>query len=136
MVLQDGVSPREKPYTGHHGGFPFITGGVSLATSRMSSKNPDLQDVSAVMAAFQEMNRVEIVLTGRVVDVGGAQQLRLLVEAHDRNSEIGEAPSLAFVSVILGYGYHRTMEGAIMWALYQLDWKLVDHELESTKKTA
>jgi hypothetical protein len=104
-----------------------------LATSRISSNNPDWVDVVEVMAAFEEINRVTITLTGRVVVVAGARSLRLELQAHDNKIEIGEAPSLASQRCSLGYGGYKTMESAIMWALYQLDWQLAQHELDKTK---
>jgi len=106
-----------------------------LASSRLSLNSPDVIDLAAVMDAFEQINSVTIALTGRVVDVGGNRCLRFLVEAHDSQREIGEVPSLGFVSVVLGYGSHKTVEGALMWALYQLDWKLAEAELEKTKAT-
>jgi len=104
-----------------------------LASSRLSLNSPDVIDVAAVMDAFEQMNSVTVALTGRVVDVGGNRCLRFLVEAHDSQREIGEVPSLGFVSVVLGYGSHKTLESAIMWALYQLDWKLAEAELQKNK---
>ncbi len=107
-----------------------------MATSRISSNSPDAIDVASVMEAFETINKVNIVLIGRVAVVSGSHCLRFLVEAHSKETEIGEAPSLASVNAYLGYGGHKTMEGAIMWALYQLDWQLAEAELRKASKTA
>jgi len=136
MVLQDGASPREKPYTGHHGGFPFIRGGVPLATSRLSSNNPDLQDVASVMDAFETINKCSITLHGKVVGVAGARKLQLIVSAMETNEDLPDQGYLASVNVDLGCGSHRTMEGAMLWALYQLDWRLAEIEVGRVEKTA
>jgi len=105
-----------------------------LASSRFSSNSPDVIDVAAVMEAFQQINKVDIVLTGRVVDVDGHSSLTFWVEAHSKESEIGEAPSLASVRCYLGYGGHKTMESAIMWALYQLDAQIAKYEMRNNPK--
>lgn len=95
-----------------------------LATSRISSNSPDLVDVSAVMEAFQQINNCLITLHGRVVSVRGAQELVMIVSALELPEDSPDHTYLASVNVHLGSGQHRTMEGAILWGLYQLDWEL------------
>jgi hypothetical protein len=107
-----------------------------LATSRFSSNNPDWIDIVEVMAAFEEMNGVVLTLTGRVGSVAGQRSLMMEVQAHDKRYEIGEAPTLASVRCHPGSSNHRSMESAIMWALYQLDGQLAAQELVKEGKTA
>jgi len=107
-----------------------------LATSRLSLNSPDLQDVAAVMEGFQTINKCAIMLRARVVGAAGACHLEMSVTAWDTREDVPEAKLLAFVNVNLGCGSHKTMEGAILWALYQLDWKLAELELHGTQETA
>jgi len=136
MVLQDGVSPREKPYTGHHGGFPFMTGGVSLATNRYSLNNPDLTDVGAVMIAFEAINNCAITLYAKLENTNGNRQLVWLAQALDTKEDVPDPKVLASVKCHLGCGSHRTIEAALMWTLYQLDFQISQAEMERTKTTA
>jgi hypothetical protein len=102
----------------------------------MSSNNPDWLDISAIVTAFEQMNKVDIVLIGKVESVRGNKELVFLIQAEQENPESMVATILASVKCHLGSGDHRTMEGAIMWALYQLDWALAKGEMEGNKKTA
>jgi len=107
-----------------------------LAVSRLSSNNPDLQDVAAVMDGFQTINKCAITIFGRVEGPAGARRLALIVSAQDTEEDVPDPKFLASVSVDLGCGSHRTMEGAILWALYQLDWRIAQHELSGSETTA
>lgn len=107
-----------------------------MGSSRISSNSPDWLDVVEVIAAFQEMNAVVITLNGKVVDQNGLRSLNLEFQAHDRKVPIGDQPCLGLVRCQIGSHAHRTMESAVMWAMYQLDHQLAMAELEKTKKTA
>jgi len=107
-----------------------------LATSRISSSNPDWLDVSEIVKAFEEMNKVRIVLYGRVESVHGHKELVFLIQAEDQEEDDPVAKVLASVKCHIGSGGHRTMESAIMWSLYQLDWQLAKDEMEKNKNTA
>lgn len=101
-----------------------------MASKRGLSSATDLIDVGEVIKAFEELNNV--VLTGRmrVENVVGSPKLVILWEAHDKDHEIGEVPSLGSQRCICGFGRHLTMESAIMWSLYQLDAQLARRELD------
>jgi hypothetical protein len=94
-----------------------------------SSHNPDLIDVGEVMAAFEELNNAVLVLTGRVGKSAPEGRLSLELTAYDKNFEIGEVPSLASVRFHPGAHNHRTMESAILWALYRVDGEMARREL-------
>jgi len=113
-----------------------MIGGVSLATSRLSSNNPDWLDVSEIVKAFEQMNHVAIVFHGRVESVAGNKELCFLISALDTGEDVPEVSVLASQRCHIGSGGHRTMESAIMWALYQLDWKLAEDELRNKNRTA
>ena len=107
-----------------------------MATSRLSSNTPDLQDVSATLIAFEEINKCKIILFGRVAVVRGARELSMIVTAEELEADIPDPPVLASVNVHLTSGQHRSLEAAIMWALYQLDWKLQQMREGNTTETA
>jgi hypothetical protein len=86
------------------------------------------------MEAFEEINRVTLVLTGRVVAAAGAKRLQFQMEVHDQRLEIGEAPSLASVRLIPGLSRHTTMESALLWLLYQADAELSKQGWDGTYK--
>jgi len=107
-----------------------------LASSQNSLHNPDWLDVGEIVKAFQEMNKVHITLFGRVEDVHGSQQLTFLITAEEAEYATAEPAVLASVKCHLGSGNHRTMEAAIMWALYQLDWQLASTQSRPEPETA
>lgn len=107
-----------------------------MATSRLSLSNPDLIDVGAVMTAFEVMNKCCITLLVRVENHAGVSKLRMIASALTDDEDTPDPKYLGSVNVNLSPESHKTMEGAILWALYQLDWKLAEGELEKTSKTA
>jgi len=107
-----------------------------LASSRFSSNNPDWLDLTAIVKAFEELNKCHITLHGRVESVNGLDCLSFLVSALASNEDIPEPTFLASQRCHLGLHAHKTMESAIMWALYQLDWQLAEEEMRMTHKTA
>jgi len=107
-----------------------------LAASRFSSNTTDVVDLGCVMEAFEQMNRVHLVLTGRVVESAGARRLQFQLEVHDQRYEIGEVPSLVSVRLIPGLSRHTTMESALLWLLYQADAELGRQGWDGTYKAA
>jgi len=85
------------------------------------------------VTAFEEMNRVAIVLTGRVEPVAGNKEVVFLIQAEDLEEDSPVPKVLASLKCRVGSGAHRTMESAIMWALYQLDWELSKDKERRTK---
>jgi hypothetical protein len=85
-----------------------------------------------VLSAFEEMNSVSIQLDGRVGNVGGERSLNLEFRAYDRRTQTTDRLCLASVRCQIGSHAHRTMEGAVMWALYRLDYELASKEMRNT----
>ena len=105
-----------------------------MASSRFSSNNPDVIDVGAVMEAFEQINQCCITIYGKVEDVGERKQLCWLVQALDSKEDVPDPRVLASVKCHLGSGSHRTMEAAVMWALYQLDSQIARYEMRNNPK--
>jgi hypothetical protein len=95
-----------------------------LAVSRPSSIGGDWQDVAAVIVAFQAINSVqlEMRLTG-ASDHGRADILMTLVATELPDGE-SEAKTLDSVSVRCSAMNRKTLEDALIQALYSLDFKL------------
>jgi len=107
-----------------------------LATSRLSSNSPDLLDVAAVMAAFEQINTCRITLHGRVEDQDTDPHLVLIVSALEDLQDLPDPKYLASVNATCHAGSHKTIEGAILWALYQLDWRIAEETMRKAKETA
>lgn len=95
-----------------------------MAVSRLSSATPDTSDVTTLIEAFQELNSCEITLFGRVENVRGKSQLTLLIGALVATPDSPDPQYLGSVKCYLGTESPKTIEGAIIWGLYRLDWEL------------
>lgn len=87
-----------------------------------------------VMLAFESINNVRVEVRIGRMDVGAASELGITVLAHDRKVEIGEAPPLASVSVKCSAMNLRTLDSAVLAALYQLDFQLAKGEFDAALK--
>jgi hypothetical protein len=87
------------------------------------------------MEAFEQINQCFITIYGRVEDVAGGRQLCWLVQALDSKEDVPDPKVLGSVKCHLGSGSHRTMEAAVMWALYQLDAQIARYEMRNNPKT-
>jgi len=107
-----------------------------LASSRLSLSGPDVIDVAVVVEAFETINKVDITICGKVEPVDGHPCLTFLVGAQQKSENQMERVYLGSVKCHLGWKAHQTVESAIMWALYQLDWQLAEEEMRKANKTA
>lgn len=107
-----------------------------MASSRFSSSIPDLLDVTMTMVAFETINNVRLEVRMSRVHEGGKSDLALTVLAHEPTRGIGEAPPLGSVNVKCSALNLRTLESAVIHALYQLDSQLAAHEFASVLKSA
>lgn len=76
------------------------------------------------MVAFEAINAVRLEVRMSTTDHRGRADLRVTVLAHSMLDAIGVVPPLASVSVTCSGTHLRTMEGALIHALYLLDAKL------------
>lgn len=81
-----------------------------------------------VMLAFEAMNKVRLEVRISRVDDGPASDLAVAVLAHSLEAEIGGLPPLASVSVRCSALNLRTVDAAILAAMYRLDFQLAEHE--------
>ncbi len=79
--------------------------------------------------AFEAINKVKIELRMSTKRTRGVGDLVIMVAAHSQAIEIGEAPSLASVSVTCSATGLKTIEAALIHALYLLDARLEGNAL-------
>ena len=109
-------------------------GVLRLASSRFSSNSADVVDVTMVMLAFEAMNKLRLEVRLTRVDDGVASDLLVAVIAHPPTGEIGEVPPLASTSVKCSALNLKTLDSAVLAALYRLDFQLACNELESARQ--
>ena len=97
------------------------------------SSGIDVPEVAMNIVAFEVMNNVRVELRLTTVDRNGLADIVIAALAHDRTMPIGEVAPLASVSVSCLGSRLRTMEAALIHALYQLDSTLDKNVLEEVK---
>lgn len=100
-----------------------------MASSRGSSNGIDWRDVATQWLAFEEMNKVRLSLGMSSGGAHVAPDLFLTMQAWDREAVVGEVPPLASTSLRVSSLNVRTMEAALSYALYQIDFLLAAKEL-------
>jgi hypothetical protein len=85
------------------------------------------------MVAFEAMNNVRIEVRMSVGDHHGRSDLLIAALAHPRNVEIGEVPPLASVSLSCLGSHLKSLEAALIHALYLLDGQLAENALGEVK---
>lgn len=86
-------------------------------------------DVKYVLAAFQELNKVSLRVSMHLEGTAARPELLLTVTAWDTLLDVPEARLLASQKLLVGFTGARTMEAAILQALYGLDAQLGAEEL-------
>jgi len=104
-----------------------------LASNRDSSTGIGWRDVAGNLVAFEAINNVRLEIRMSTTDDGGRADLVIVVLAHARNVPIGDQPSLASVRLTISSMRLKSLEGALIHALYLLDSRLAEHELDATK---
>jgi hypothetical protein len=80
------------------------------------------------LVAFEVINNVRLEIRMSTADDHGRVDLAITVAAHDREVPLGDQPSLGSVSVTCSGTRLRTMEAALIHALYLLDGQLAAGE--------
>lgn len=107
--------------------------GPQLASSRASSATADVVDVTTVMEAFQGINHCRLVVKLTTVAEGHRADLLITMDAVSI-PEMGRVPvSLGSVSVKCSALGLKTLDSAVLAALYRMDFKLAEAEFERTK---
>lgn len=85
------------------------------------------------LVAFEAINHVRLEIRMMTADYHGRADLTILVLAHPVETLIGERPSLDSVSVKCSGTRLRTMEAALIHALYLLDAQLASQEMAGSE---
>jgi len=100
-----------------------------LATKQNASNGPDWRDVAGNIVAFEAMSGVRVEIRLSTTDYRGRADIAITALAHQVGKEIGEALPLASVSVRCSGTKLRTVDAALIHALYLLDGQLGWQEL-------
>lgn len=92
-----------------------------MALKQGSSTGVDVVDVKYVLAAFQEINKCALRVSMHLEGTTARPEMMVTVKAWDTLLDVPEAKLLAFQKLIVGSTGARTMEAAILQALYGLD---------------
>jgi hypothetical protein len=112
----------------------IIKGGVSLALKEGSSTGVDAVDVLHVLAAFQTINKCHLYGMFEVTGTDARPTLVLTISAWDGPMDLPEARPLASQKSPIGSSGPRTMEAAILQALYAIDGQLAEEEFARVNK--
>jgi len=96
------------------------------------SSGVDFVDVKYVLAAFQEINKCRLIVQITVEGSASRPSLILQVEAWDNLDVTAEPVRLASQRCPVGSTAPRTMEAAILQALYALDGQMAEEEYART----
>ena len=86
------------------------------------------------LLAFESINNLQIEIRLSREEEGEKSEMLCVVVAHPRGQPIGEVPPLASVSVKCSALNLRTLESAVIHALYLLDSKLAWGEFAAVLK--
>ena len=100
-----------------------------MALKNGSSVGVDCVDVKYVLAAFQEMNKCALRVSMHLEGTAARPELMMTVTAWDTLLDVPEAKLLASQKLLVGFTGAKTMEAAILQALYGLDAQLGAEEL-------
>jgi hypothetical protein len=89
------------------------------------------KDVAGNLVAFEAINGVRLELRISTADHHGRADLAVAALAHNRKAEIGGQPPLGSVSVTISGTRLKSLEGALIHALYLLDAQLAERELRT-----
>jgi len=99
-----------------------------LALREGSSNGVDVVDVKYVLSAFEAINKCKLSVLIRVSGTAARPVMDLEVQADPLDSAAAVPAPLGLVKSIVGSTGARTMEAAILQALYALDAQLAEGE--------
>lgn len=100
-----------------------------MALKDGSSHGPDVRDLTTQLGAFQEVNRCTLMLYMGLKGGSLNPDLEIIVNAYTRPDAPAEPVLLASSHFSLKAQGFRTVDAAIMFAMYQIDFMLAEHEL-------
>jgi len=90
-------------------------------------------DVLMNIVAFERINEVRIEVRMSAEEHHGKADMRIACLAHSKETPIGDQPPLASVSVTCLDTNLKSLDAALIHALYMLDGQLAENELEGAK---
>jgi hypothetical protein len=108
---------------------------LPLAASRDTSNSPDWKDLASILDSFQVQENVALTITLNVEVFSGVPDMWVtLVCTHQAGVGVEPVPS-GYVRLRLSHTNRKTLDAALLAALYQLDFQLAAREYEGNKRT-
>jgi hypothetical protein len=108
---------------------------LPLAASRDTSNTPDWRDLASIFDSFEKQERVTLTCTLTVEVFNGVPDFWVTLGT-DMSLDAGaELVPSGYVRLRLSHTNRKTLDAALLAALYQLDFQLAAKEYESTKRT-
>lgn len=106
---------------------------MPLGSNDRWSSGIELQDVAMNLVAFEAMNNVRLLLQLSVADYHGQADILVSALAYKRGLQNTDQVPLASANVSCLGTHLRSLEGALIHALYMLDGQLVESALAEVK---
>lgn len=100
-----------------------------MGSNRDSLSGLGWKDVAGNLVAFEAINGVRLEIRLSTADYHGRADLAVTAIAHDRKGEIGDLPPLGSASVTILGTRLKSLEGALIHALYVLDAQFAENAL-------
>ena len=100
-----------------------------MASSKDLSSGLGWKDVAGNLVAFEAINGCRLEIRLSTADYHGRADLAITALAHDRKAEIGDQSPLASASVTILGTRLKSLEGALIHALYVLDAEFAENAL-------
>lgn len=99
-----------------------------MGSKHAGLSGPDWLDLAEMLAAFEEQNRVRIEVSMMRWTSHREPDISLSAKAWELTADRRVAKPLAFRNVTCRAEGVKSLEGAITYLLYQLDFQLAEHE--------
>lgn len=105
-----------------------------MASSKDFSGGLGWKDVAGNLVAFEAINGCRLEVRISTADYHGRADLAVTAIAHSREAEIGDLPPLASASVTILGTRLKSLEGALIHALYVLDAKFAENAISELEQ--
>lgn len=100
-----------------------------MASSKDLSGGLGWKDVAGNLVAFEAINGCRLEIRMSTADYHGRADLQIVAIAHSRKAEIGDLPPLGSARVTISGTRLKSLEGALIHALYVLDAQFAENAL-------
>ena len=105
-----------------------------MASSRDTSNGPDWKDIAAALQAFQSQEELDLTVILRAVGTENRPDLEVEVQARPKLIWKQEAAPWDYVKLTCSATQRKTLEAALLAALYQLDFRIASRSVPGKGK--